>query len=909
MPRKASPWAIYEKEMTACDLGIPLWEPNPPYVDDTPRYERIEPGDVGVLQSGSFELLFNVFLDSDHERQRYFGVPSDFKPLRLPGPQDRTGERVVATAAPLRGGSAAPAVPFDVGAKFDFELSKESGAVLLFNKPARRYEMGQSDHLEQHIRVNYKSWMRFAREQGYSVYQSRLYVVTGVIRTSQWAMATWNSSSKSFGAKASLSISGVGDASVAYRGHWSSSNKTVITNQGPAIDTLGGTDNQTLFFSTLAIRARRLFPAKIRAAAGPHVLGSGDRDVSSAPGVLGQNNEDEDVEILRIPGSAKDSDVLAPLLDYILDSCPDAEAALARDSDLMPYLLGRYDDVAIKKNLKLFAPDITVTDGDHLINVEREPQNIQELLAIVQIIAILPKLLPGNKLSHDLSGDLPINEYLSRLVARQVGEWCSELAFFARQYPNANPEAIAEANRVARNIVTEMHVQSPPGGQVRIIAIIRRSEMEERLSYCLRQIQEICRRFQVTSSTFVRAVNLSRTNWFNQLRTHSRIEDFDMAVQVNAFQELNYQDHIATMEELSDTSGFNALVAELDGERDAKRLSAIHLGLAQVMQNGLEVYSAGDAKRVSLAVNLYEVLRRSQELLPDLELCHGEVERVGTSPVSGGPKYDEWEGRYLSSEQVRIKVFRTYLPTASGDVASPDKYQRRFQRESEIWYETWKKDRGKYLVPFYGYSVTDTGGPYMVSPYYPRTADVYVKQASGIDHLALLHDIAKGVEVLHTMDPPVIHGCIKGSNVFIASDGTVRLGNFGFSKLMEDVMGEPYTATGTSQEEVRWRPPERWQGQGILSIEGDIWELGMTMLELLSHEKPWKEFRHAGPVLAAVQSGSRPARPGDPEVLERGLTDELWMVMQACWATERQDRPKIGEVLAVVSGRRGVAMT
>ncbi|KZT22653.1 hypothetical protein NEOLEDRAFT_635868 [Neolentinus lepideus HHB14362 ss-1] len=337
---KAAPWMVYQKEMSACDLGIPLWEPNPPYLLEGPRYKRMEVGDVGVLQGGSFELLFNVFLEKDHPRQGHFGVPQDFKPLRLPGPRGHNTEELFAIAAPLRGaldamplktenviyhrgslhGGATPGpVPFNVGAKFEFEFSKESGAVLLFSKPARRYEMGQGDLLEQHVRLNYRSWMGFARDQGYSLYFGQLYIVTGVIRTSQWAMATWKSSSKSFDSKASLSVAGVADTSAAYKGHWSTPNQTIMTNQGPVIDTLGGTDNQTLFFNTIVVRGRGLFPAKIRAAAGPRDLGAGDRDANSAPEVPMQMDEEEDAEIFRIPGNTKDSDVLAPVLDHILD--------------------------------------------------------------------------------------------------------------------------------------------------------------------------------------------------------------------------------------------------------------------------------------------------------------------------------------------------------------------------------------------------------------------------------------------------------------------------------------------------------------------------------------------------------------------------------------------------------------
>ncbi|KZT22652.1 kinase-like protein [Neolentinus lepideus HHB14362 ss-1] len=535
--------------------------------------------------------------------------------------------------------------------------------------------------------------------------------------------------------------------------------------------------------------------------------------------------------------------------------------------------------------MQLFAPEVTVTDGvgslshqpysvmlrklanEMIVDGDEEPLASQDLLTLVARIPPLAELVPGNKLG-----------------ARQLSEWCCEFAFFVRQYPSGLSDAIAEATRIVRSIENDM--ENWTHKLPRAIAIIQRRDIESTLQQHHIKIHQVCRRWQV--------------------RTHSRIEDMDMGiVQMTLRRGLYDEDHVSTMEELSDGPSFDALVDELATEDSQGRFPEALQGLAEVMQEGLGVFSRGDAKRRSLEVNLYGLLQRARGLLPDLELRRGEVNRLDANAFNGTAKYDEYKGRYLSSEEVVIKFFRTYMPSTSGNVTSPDKHQRRFVREAGIWLATWQQDRGKYLVPFYGYCITDTRGPYMVSPYYPQTAENYVKQVIGIDHLGLLRDVAKGLEVLHGMDPQVIHGSVKGSNIFIGRDGTARLGNFGFSKLMEDVMGEPYTATGNAEAEVRWRPPERWQGQGILSVEGDIWEFGMTMLELLTHERPWKEYRHVGQVLSAISAGRRPVRPSDPEVVARGLTDNIWALMEACWKEERDERPKIAEVLRALPAPSG----
>lgn len=37
--------------------------------------------------------------------------------------------------------------------------------------------------------------------------------------------------------------------------------------------------------------------------------------------------------------------------------------------------------------------------------------------------------------------------------------------------------------------------------------------------------------------------------------------------------------------------------------------------------------------------------------------------------------------------------------------------------------------------------------------------------------------------------------------------------------------------------------------------------------------------------------GEHPSRPSDTNCLERGLTDDLWLLMQSCWSSSPQDRP------------------
>jgi hypothetical protein len=42
--------------------------------------------------------------------------------------------------------------------------------------------------------------------------------------------------------------------------------------------------------------------------------------------------------------------------------------------------------------------------------------------------------------------------------------------------------------------------------------------------------------------------------------------------------------------------------------------------------------------------------------------------------------------------------------------------------------------------------------------------------------------------------------------------------------------------------------------------------------------------------MAAVTEGNRPLRPSDDRCHSRGLNDEIWNVIETCWAQEPNDR-------------------
>ncbi|KAF8212000.1 kinase-like domain-containing protein [Mycena galopus ATCC 62051] len=294
-----------------------------------------------------------------------------------------------------------------------------------------------------------------------------------------------------------------------------------------------------------------------------------------------------------------------------------------------------------------------------------------------------------------------------------------------------------------------------------------------------------------------------------------------------------------------------------------------------------------------LSSNLYDLQFKSQELLPDFHLRSGEVIRVGQFPISGTSGMDIYQGLYLGRERVDIKVLRA--------VNSTEDSMRRFRRECDVWKEVWKIDQGKHVLPFYGFCHELDGGsfPCMVSPWQANgTALTYIKTAGDkVDYLKLVKGVALGLQVLHSMKPPVVHGDIKAANVLIDVTGNPLIADFGFSRIVEDITGISFSQSRGVGDSYRWFAPELCIGEGVLSPSSDVYAYGMTVLEILTHEHPYSNIKHTPEVVMRAAKGEHPPRPTDPRVTQRGLDDKLWALLVLCWATQPAQRPTIQDVL------------
>jgi len=107
--------------------------------------------------------------------------------------------------------------------------------------------------------------------------------------------------------------------------------------------------------------------------------------------------------------------------------------------------------------------------------------------------------------------------------------------------------------------------------------------------------------------------------------------------------------------------------------------------------------------------------------------------------------------------------------------------------------------------------------------------------------LAIVPHLCDALQYAH--DKGVIHRDIKPENILIARDGTVKIADFGLSRILGNE-GQQEMLTGTHQVmgTPRYMAPEQLEGSHSVDHRADIYSLGVVFYEMLTGELPIGRF-------------------------------------------------------------------
>uniref|UniRef100_A0A0W0FCY8 Uncharacterized protein n=1 Tax=Moniliophthora roreri TaxID=221103 RepID=A0A0W0FCY8_MONRR len=326
----------------------------------------------------------------------------------------------------------------------------------------------------------------------------------------------------------------------------------------------------------------------------------------------------------------------------------------------------------------------------------------------------------------------------------------------------------------------------------------------------------------------------------------------------------------------------------LQDRNEYKHLLAQRGELAQSLLDLLQSLSNSSQASSQLRASILKaILRLSKQsnLYPQC-LTVENIRQLGEHPVASGGFGEIWMGEVEGSEQVVcLKVVKLYLKS---DI---EKVLKNFLQEAIVWRQLDHPN----LLPFLGlyYLTSSRQRLCLISPWMENGNLVqFLEQTpqSDVNHRQLVWDVANGLQYLHQMK--IIHSDLKGVNILMTKSCRATIGDFGLSYVAE---GEVLKLTSTSTFSggtTRWLAPELLSSESRPSYKSDMYAFGCVCYEIYTGLPPFHNLLYDAAVLLQVMQGNRPSRPDNmPE-----LSDEMWSLIEGCWATEPSSRPDIEEV-------------
>ncbi|KAL7203147.1 hypothetical protein ACSBR2_016454 [Camellia fascicularis] len=122
--------------------------------------------------------------------------------------------------------------------------------------------------------------------------------------------------------------------------------------------------------------------------------------------------------------------------------------------------------------------------------------------------------------------------------------------------------------------------------------------------------------------------------------------------------------------------------------------------------------------------------------------------------------------------------------------------------------------------------------------------------------------ILRGLDYLHSQNPPIVHRDLKCDNIFVnGNHGEIKIGDLGLATVMQQPTAK--SVIGTPE----FMAPELYEEEYNELV--DIYSFGMCMLEMVTFEYPYSECKNPAQIYKKVTSGIKPASLGkvnDPEV-------------------------------------------
>ncbi|KAG8951444.1 hypothetical protein FRC03_012542 [Tulasnella sp. 419] len=295
--------------------------------------------------------------------------------------------------------------------------------------------------------------------------------------------------------------------------------------------------------------------------------------------------------------------------------------------------------------------------------------------------------------------------------------------------------------------------------------------------------------------------------------------------------------------------------------------------------------------------SVYQQAEEALTLVSGSKDVTGRLRKEERRPRAMGANSDVWKGSlreqgimFRKRQPVAIKVLRS-VRIKQGEEATV-RLLTRLQREIRIWGPL----NHDNIVPLLGFAFEEES-PCMVAPWYENgTVLKYISENPEADRLKLTLDILNGLIHLHSRNPPIVHGDLRGCNVMVDDDGSARISDFGLSRISQNCPSG-YTTSSAIQGSTRWMAPELLNDGRRPTEATDIYAFGLLVMEIDSGgTTPFCNLSDSQ-FLRVILVERAKLVPYEPSVLEKNIYPNL----EACWSRDPCSRPTAVEMRTLAS--------
>ncbi|KAL7718750.1 Protein kinase [Entamoeba marina] len=148
----------------------------------------------------------------------------------------------------------------------------------------------------------------------------------------------------------------------------------------------------------------------------------------------------------------------------------------------------------------------------------------------------------------------------------------------------------------------------------------------------------------------------------------------------------------------------------------------------------------------------------------------------------------------------------------------------------------------------------------------------------------VLREVMKGLLYLHNRHK--IHRDIKSDNILISSDGSVKIGDFGYAAQLTSQRNKRNSIVGTPY----WMAPEVIRNK-LYDAKADIWSIGIMMMEMTEGDPPYMELPPLRALFLITTKGIPPLKERE------SWSKELVKLVESCLMKDPSLRPTSEQVL------------